>query len=149
MPDEALVVSDIAFESKASNGYSAGFMEACREELTYSSKQISSDQYHFLVAEGNGEVVGFAALEILDVKECTIEGLFVLPEYKSLGLGSGLIDATLDWARREGMIGIHIQSDPGAVGFYKGIGARVVGSSQSGSIPGRMLPQLFLDLTKG
>jgi len=148
-PDEATVLTEMAFNSKASNGYSAGFMEACREELTYTSEQISSDDYHFLAAEGEGHVIGFAAIEILDGGECAIESLFVSPQYKSLGVGSGLMSATLDWAREKGVTGIHIQSDPGAVGFYKGIGARLVGSSPSGSIPGRMLPQLYLDLQKG
>ena len=123
-------------------------MEACRDELTYTPDQIQSDGYHFLVAVENDAMVGFAALEILEDLECAIEGLFIRPASKGLGVGSGLMTETVNWARARGMSGIHIQSDPGAVGFYRGIGARVVGSSPSGSIPGRMLPQLFLDLSR-
>ncbi|MFM9861975.1 MAG: hypothetical protein ACKVRO_00070 [Micropepsaceae bacterium] len=52
----------------------------------------------------------------------------------------------VDAARRLGSCTITIESDPGAAGFYRRMGARDAGLAPSGSIPGRFLPLLKLDL---
>jgi hypothetical protein len=42
---------------------------------------------------------------------------------------------------------LQIEADPDAVRFYQRMGARLAGSAASGSIPGRTLPRLILDLS--
>jgi hypothetical protein len=43
---------------------------------------------------------------------------------------------------------MRIEADPHAEAFYLGRGARCVGTAPSGSIPGRMLPLLEIDLSE-
>jgi len=145
-PDEHATLSDIAFTAKASHGYSTEFMEACRDELTYSPAWIKSDSFHFLVAEGDDGIAGFAAIELSGTGECELEALFVLPAFSGRGVGTSLMRRALRHAAGKGFKAMTIQSDPGAVDFYTSFGAELVGESPSGSIPGRMLPQLRIDL---
>jgi hypothetical protein len=65
-----------------------------------------------------------------------------------MGRGAG----TLLWhhlvgeVRRLGIARITIYSDPNTEGFYQAMGAKLVGEVPSGSIPGRNLPLLVLNL---
>lgn len=145
-PDEHATLSAIAFQAKASHGYSTEFMEACRDELTYSPARIDSDSFHFLVVEGDDGIEGFVALEERSGTECELEALFVLPAFSGRGVGTSLMRRALRHAIEKGFKAMMIQSDPGAVDFYRSFGAVLVGESPSGSIPGRMLPQLRIDL---
>ena len=62
------------------------------------------------------------------------------------GAGARLLGSARELARREGFRRLLIHSDPHAVPFYSRHGARLVGEVASGSIPGRLLPLLALEL---
>lgn len=149
VPEEANVLSDIAFRSKSSHGYSREFMDACREELTYTFEQVASDDFHFVAADVDGQCIGFAALEVLSGEQCELEALFVHPEYTGKGVGKTLMNHVMRWARKNRIVAIQIQSDPEAESFYTGMGAKKVGECPSGSIPGRLLPRLKLEISRG
>lgn len=144
--EDAPVLSRLAFESKATHGYSEAFMEACREELSWRAEDFKRDDLHFLVAELESKILGFAAILVDADGSAELEALFVAPEATGSGVGRGLLVRIAAWARDNGLRSLTIQSDPDAVAFYARFGARNVGSSPSGSIPGRMLPELALDL---
>ena len=59
--DESAHLSDLAYRSKASWGYSEQFMANCREELTICETDIRTDQ--FFVLECDGDIIGFCALK--------------------------------------------------------------------------------------
>ncbi len=40
-PEDAATVTALAFRSKASNGYDAAFMAACRDELTFDAETFA------------------------------------------------------------------------------------------------------------
>ncbi len=145
-PDDAETLSDIALRSKAIHGYSDAFMEACREELTVPSSQLEDPRYHYLVAESNEGLVGYAAVERLEDGSGDLDALFVAPAHVGKGVGRSLMEAVTSWSANEQITTLHIQSDPGAEAFYQAFGAIRVGETASGSIPGRFLPQLKLDL---
>ena len=67
---------------------------------------------------------------------------FVDPPAIGSGVGGVLLRHALAEARRRGWHTLALDSDPGAVAFYLHHGARQVGESASGSIPGRVLPRL-------
>ena len=50
-------------------------------------------------------------------------------------------------ARGGGFTAFTVDADPGAEGFYRRMGAVRVGTSASGSIPGRRLPRLRYEVT--
>ena len=47
------------------------------------------------------------------------------------------------------MTTLTLNADPSAVPFYEHVGARIVGTSPSGSIPGRELPRMRIDIAQG
>jgi GNAT superfamily N-acetyltransferase len=137
-PGEQPALTELCLRSKAYWGYDAAFMAACRAELT-----LGEDLDRVIVAEDEGQMLGLAELSP-DGGE--LEKLFVAPEAMGRGLGRQL----LDWCAREaagrGVASLVIESDPGAADFYRRMGAVDDGVVPSGSIPGRVLPRLRLDL---
>lgn len=131
----------LAFRSKASNGYDAAFMEACRAEITCC---IDDDPRlrTWLAESAEGRVLGFFQLR-LDGTMAEIRAIFVEPRAKRSGIGRQL------WAKLEteaaslGATAIGADADPVAVPFYLAMGMAVVGQVPSGSIPGRFLPRLL------
>ena len=49
-------------------------------------------------------------------------------------------------ARKAGFVTLRIGADPGAEGFYTAMGAQRIGTTPSGSIPGRMMPLLQIQV---
>ncbi len=78
-----------------------------------------------------------------------LQALFVDPPWIGQGLGGVLIAHALDLARSRGITRVSVDSDPGAEPFYLHHGARRVGEVASGSIPGRVLPQLVFEIDPG
>jgi GNAT superfamily N-acetyltransferase len=141
--DEAAMLSELALRSKAHWGYSAEFIEACREELTVHPAQIEAGRV--TVAVVDQVVVGTSTLTgtppVGDV-----ENLFVEPSSIGFGVGGVLFAAMRAAAIGAGFTTLRIEADPNALGFYEHQGAVKIGEEPSGSIPGRVLPLLELTL---
>jgi GNAT superfamily N-acetyltransferase len=141
--DDAGPLSALALRSKGHWGYSAEFLEACRAELTYSEADcLSGDLY---VAESDSVLAGFFLLRG-GAPDGELQAIFVDPPWIGQGLGGVLIDHALELARSRGITRVSVDSDPGAEPFYLHHGARRVGEVASGSIPGRVLPQLLFEI---
>jgi GNAT superfamily N-acetyltransferase len=136
-------LSDLCFRSKAVWGYDAAFMEACRAELTLTPNDLT--QSCVQVAESGGRVVGVVQVAVTG-SEASLEKLFVSPDALRSGAGRRLFTWAAEMARQRGARTLTIESDPGAADFYRRMGARDAGRALSGSIPGRWLPRLALDL---
>ena len=143
--DEAESLSALALRSKAHWGYSQDFLEACREELSVSAAALEKHPAYLL--EEDGVTLGFYLLVPLAEEEAELDSLFVEPEAIGTGAGAELIAHAIREARGGGCRRLVIHADPNATRFYEAAGARVVGSTPSGSIPGRRLPLLHLELS--
>lgn len=143
---EAELLSALAMRSKAYWGYSSEFLEACREELSYSPDQIKSSKLLFAVAEVAGAIAGFYALDQLSPTEFELEALFVEPDHIGEGVGRALIGHAKAGAARRGGKSLIIQGDPNAVKFYQAAGGVHTGQRESDSIAGRMLPVFTVSL---
>lgn len=137
-PDEAEGLSELAVRSKGHWGYDEAFLESCRSELTVRPEQC--DRVHLFVA-ASPELQGFYLLEPGE-----LTALFVDPAAIGQGVGSALLAHAVATARDLGWRELTIDSDPYAEPFYLHHGAHRVGTTPSGSIPGRLLPQLLLPL---
>jgi GNAT superfamily N-acetyltransferase len=143
-PQEAAALTALALRSKAYWGYDEAFMAACREELTVHEEDVV--RRRAVVAEdGGGRVLGFATLEGWP-PHGVLGMLFVDPEAIGRGVGRLLFGEVARTARRLGFTRLSIDADPNAEPFYRAMGAATVGRVLSGSIPGRTLPQMTLDL---
>ena len=143
---EAKLLSDLALRSKAYWGYRSEFIEACRQELTYSSQDIEKN--HFFVGELNGQMIGFFALEVISPTAVELEALFIDPAYIYRGYGRKLIDYAKSIAKKLGRKIVIIQGDPHAKNFYLKIGGKLIGERESTSISGRYLPLFVINLTQ-
>ncbi|MEM7588496.1 MAG: GNAT family N-acetyltransferase [Acidobacteriota bacterium] len=141
---EAAQLSSLAMRSKAYWGYSDEFMEACRDELTLTAEDLRSKPTW--VAEADSEVVGFYALAPLSADEAELGFLFVEPAAIGHGYGRALIEHAKAQAREMGYRTLVIPGDPNAERFYLAAGGVVVGTTPSGSIPGRELPLFHIEL---
>ena len=135
-------LTDLIFRSKASNGYDAAFMEACRDELSVTAEKLEAAVYW--VAEENG-LAGCVALS-MDGTAGVVENFFVDPDRQRQGVGRQLWDLVRARAVEMGAERLVLDADPNAVQFYEAMGFIVVGETPSGSIPGRVLPLMELRL---
>ncbi len=139
------MVTSLAFRSKASNGYGAAFMAACRAELTFDAGSIARGET-WLCEDAAGRVLGFFDLRLED-GTAEVYALFVEPDCKGAGVGRALWSMLAARAAALGAGRIGVDSDPAAVPFYMRMGMEPAGEALSGSIPGRMLPRPSKPLT--
>ena len=122
-------------------------MKLCRRELTVSPEEIAADGIGFVVAEVNGAIVGYYSLRPQSATLFDLDALYVDPEHIGKGYGSLLLSNALSAVQERGGARLQIQSDPNAVEFYAASGARQTGTQESGSIPGRFLPMLEIEVS--
>lgn len=139
---ESTVISDLALRSKAHWGYSAEFVEACRAELTFTPEQCDSGD--MWVAGRGHELLGFHLLAG-DGAVGEVVALFVDPAHIGTGVGRALLRHAREQAHARGIRLLYVDADPHAEAFYARHGARRVGGTPSGSIPGRVLPRMVFD----
>lgn len=144
---ECELLSDLAYRSKGYWGYSAEFMEACCAELSVSEHDITNSQRSYMLAESDGKILGYYALERLSAADCELEALFVEPKHIGKGIGRQLIEHAKSHAREMGAESILIQGDPNAAHFYLAVGGVQIGERESDSIPGRYLPEFRINLS--
>ncbi|MFG3338571.1 GNAT family N-acetyltransferase [Glycomyces sp. NPDC048151] len=144
--DEAGAVSALAVRSKAYWGYGEAFMEAIRDELTYSPLVCGSGM--LVVAERAGRLLGFYRL-VEGVPEARLESLFVDPPAIGTGVGKALLERALGAAEALGAQTVTLEADPNAESFYAKYGFVRTGELPSASIPGRMLPHMTFHIARG
>lgn len=151
-PPEARALTRLCHASKAAHGYDAAFMAACDAALLVSPSDALRDHMAVVRAPASSAAPfgppGFLGMVQVSVSVplAELEKLFVCPSSFRLGLGAALLSWAASSARARGARLLGIDADPGAVAFYQAQGARVVGSSPSEAIPGRLLPRLELPL---
>lgn len=136
-PDEAGMLSDLALAAKGFWGYDQAFLESCRDELTFSPDDVA--RRHLVVAERAGSVVGFYTVDGQPpVGE--LGNMWVSPSEVGTGLGRIMWQDAMAAAVAAGFEYLEIGAEPHAEGFYRKMGAELIGQTPSESIPGRMLP---------
>ena len=141
--DELSGLSDLCFRSKAVWGYDKEFMDACRGELSFQPRDLELTL--IAVVEHDGKPIGVAQVKVVD-EEADLLKLFVEPTALRSGTGKALLVWAAGVAKKLGATRLMIDSDPDAAPFYRRMGAYDVGQAPSGSVPGRMLPKLAMDL---
>ncbi|WP_231920056.1 GNAT family N-acetyltransferase [Microlunatus soli] len=140
--EEHATISALALRSKGHWGYSPEFLQACRAELTYRAEDCGTGMW---VADDGTGPLGFSRLAGVP-PDGELAALFVDPDAIGTGCGRLLLEHILREAAARGFRRLDLDADPGAEPFYRHFGATRIGSSPSGSIPGRVLPRLRFDL---
>ncbi|MDJ0821713.1 MAG: GNAT family N-acetyltransferase [Paracoccaceae bacterium] len=139
---ELRALSDLCLRSKAVWSYDEAFLEACRDILRVTTEDL---QDPCAVIKRDGAFLGFVHVSV-EGDQAQLEKLFVDPTVLGRGLGKALLTWAANAARAAGAQRMVIESDPGARPFYKGMGAKHIGSAPSEAVPGRLLPLMALDL---
>lgn len=142
---EAHVLTNIALRAKQSNGYDDSFMAACKDELTVTAADMKECEYW--VAELD-IVCGFICLvEGPDPRVGEIHALFIEPNRQRCGVGKNLWLKIIQRAESKGIEKIQLDADPEAIAFYESIGFKIRESVPSGSIKGRFIPRMEIQLS--
>jgi predicted N-acetyltransferase YhbS len=123
-PDDAALLTKIAFAAKRHWGYPEKWLESWRELPRIRPVFISRHETYSAILEGR--TVGFYALEH-QPDRLNLAHLRVLPEVMGRGLGRSLFHHALERARALEYRKLEMESDPHAEGFYLRMGARRVG----------------------
>ena len=142
--NELAALSALCLRSKAVWGYDEAFIAACREELTLTPKDLRDN--HLQIAEDDTGILGVVELGIAG-ETAELWKLFVEPQRMGSGAGRALFGWAVAQARDLGAKTLRSESDHDAAAFYRRLGGKVAGTAPSGSVPGRALPLLTLDLS--
>ena len=143
-PDEAGELTALSMRSKQSNGYDDAFMDACRRELTVTEQWF--EEAEIWVAD-SGVVCGMVCLSIdPDGRSGEVLSFFIDPEWQRKGIGRLLWQKLFERSAIMKVHSLQLDADPFAVPFYEAMGFRVVGKAASGSIEGRFLPHMKIQL---
>ena len=143
-PEDAETLTTIALDAKRHWGYPEHWIKHWESDLTISSDFIRDN--HVYVAEENGEIRGFYALCVADDNKAELEHMWVTPAVIGTGVGKELFLDAMERAAQLDLSSVEISSDPNAVGFYRRMGARQIGETDSivdGQL--RKLPRLKID----
>ena len=143
-PKEAGVLTDISMRAKQSNGYDDAFMAACRAELAVTPSSMTEGEYW--VAETDVVCGCVCLIDNLDGVSGEVHAFFIDPAMQRRGIGRLLWRKVVERAKSRGLKRLHLDADPAAVPFYEAMGFAVVGEAPSGSIEGRMLPRMEIQL---
>jgi ribosomal protein S18 acetylase RimI-like enzyme len=119
--EDASRLSSIAQAAKAHWGYPARWLEIWREQLTIAAQYVHT--VPVCVAEIDGQVAGFYAVEALGDGFYTLAHLWVDPGAMKQGVGKTLFRHLVAELERKDARSMRIESDPHAVGFYRRMGA--------------------------
>lgn len=146
-PGDEAALTDLSLRSKQSNGYDDAFMAACVEELTVTPERLAEGEYWIAEMGDDGAMCGCVCL-LPDPATRTgeVHAFFIEPAFKRKGIGRVLWHKLLERAKAQGLTMLHLDADPFAVPFYEAQGFRITGTSPSGSIPGREIPLMQIDL---
>ena len=141
--EELPALGELCVRSKAVWGYDAAFMEACKGELSFDPRDLTSSRIAVAVREDG--VLGVAQVRMVG-NDADLLKLFVEPAALRGGVGKALFGWAVDVAGDMGASRLTIEADPMAAPFYRHLGARDASLAPSGSIAGRMLPKLVFQL---
>jgi ribosomal protein S18 acetylase RimI-like enzyme len=143
-PEQADVLTQIAFAAKAHWGYPARWMEIWKPQLTFSPEYLEEGESW--VAEADNRPIAFYTLQER-AGTAWIENLWVSPEFIGKGVGKALFVHAAELSRQRGYKVLRLEADPNAIGFYERMGMHKIGERQS-EVEGqpRILPLMEMNL---
>jgi len=144
-PDEANLLNELFYRSKAHWGYDEAFMERVRHLIYIIPKQIAQS-WVYVHEDEAARVVGFYMLLRGD-DETTfhLEYLFIEPQDIGRGYGKALFQHAVALVRTLGGTAVTLAADAHAEAFYLKLGCIRIGDQES-VLPYRTLPLLRYSL---
>jgi GNAT superfamily N-acetyltransferase len=142
-PDEAAVLTKIAFAAKRHWGYPEGWIRQWQTYLTITPEFIRDNEMY--VAMKGEEIVGCCAISFNE-SAAELEHMWIRPEHMGAGIGRVLFTYIKERAMKLKLPALELSADPNAEGFYERMGARRIGEVRS-EIEGkpRVLPRMMIN----
>lgn len=137
LPCEAILLSQLAFESKSVWGYDQDYLEAARIHIRISERDIYED--HVFVVEDDVNIFGFYHFKRIEPE---LIWFFVNPRSVGKGIGRLLWNHLIKIIKELGITEFIIKSDPNAESFYIKQGAKRIGLKSSTVNENMKLPLL-------
>ena len=127
-PNEADILSQIAYAAKAHWGYPERWLEIWNPQLTFTPD-------YFQTGESWTAVLDEIPIAFYSLQEkrgvAWLEDLWVLPSHIGKGVGKELFVHAMNRSRALGHKILQLDADPNAVGFYEKMGMRRIGDRYS------------------
>lgn len=124
-PEDADVLTEIAFAAKRHWGYPERWIQIWRDVLTVTPELVVANPT--FAASEDDRIVGFASLTIQPRPD--LAHLWVMPSAMGRGFGRALFERAVQEAKALGIAAFEIEADPNAAAFYCHMGAERVGAS--------------------
>ncbi len=147
-PGEAPALGALCVRSKAHWGYDAEFMRLSHRSLQIDPAAIDAGRV-FVATDAGDRPLGVAdCCALPEPGAFDLLHLFVDPQSLRQRVGRSLFEAACVWCLAQGGTKLVILSDPNAAGFYRRLGARLIGEAPSDAVANRNLPLLEFSLAR-
>jgi ribosomal protein S18 acetylase RimI-like enzyme len=144
-PEETALVRGLFEEYAAALGLDLSFQNFA-QEVAGLPGDYAPPRGCLLLGFAGETAQGCVALRPIDAETCEMKRLYVRPDGRSLRIGRALAEAVIAEARRIGYQRMRLDTMPSmerAIGLYRSLGFREIGSYRYNPVPG----SLFLELT--
>ncbi|PHN03476.1 GNAT family N-acetyltransferase [Flavilitoribacter nigricans] len=125
-PEDARYLSRISKASKAHWGYPPEWLELWQEDLEVSPAYLAQNQTFVLCLRPDRAFIGFCVICEASPELLWVEHLWLLPEYIGQGLGSALLQRSLEECILPEHRSVRVVADPNAAAFYGSRGFSVI-----------------------
>lgn len=127
IPEEAEVLSELAWRSKEYWGYQLELLNELRDFLTLTPEFLENNPSYIIEDMASGDILGFYSLERNGDGEWWLRHHWVVPERIGIGIGQLLFLNACEVAETVGARKLNILSDQNSEAFYLRMGAERVG----------------------
>ena len=128
-PSERSPLEDLQMRASLANPGDRDALLAHPDAIEVPLGQITSGGV--FLAEWNGRIVGFAAIESRADGDCELDALFVEPGMQRRGIGRSLAERCAEVARGRGSASLYVVGNPHARQFYERTGFEEVGTAET------------------
>ena len=135
-PEDAELLSSLAFESKMFWGYSNELMNLWKEDLEISREYILENKVIKVFDENI--FLGFFAIKFENEEKIELDHLWLKPENIKRNYGREIFSFIINYLSSTNIEKFTLIAEPNAIGFYQKMNGKVIGKFQS-KISGRFL----------
>jgi len=140
-PSEKLQLEQLQWRASLGNPGDRDALLSHPDAIELPAEQIAAGAV--FVAESEGVVVGFAAVEPRADGDSELDALFVDPHMQRRGIGRGLIEYCAEFAQRQGSRALHVVGNPHAQAVYEACGFEVTGTTETRFGQGLLMKKAF------
>ena len=133
-------LEDLQLRASLTNAGDRDALLAHPDAIEVPLRQITAGSV--FVAEWNGAIVGFAAVESRADGESELDALFVDPNVRRRGIGRLLIEHCAGVARKRESVALYVVGNPHAQDFYTACGFNMIGTSETRFGPALLMRML-------